>query len=500
MAQVYESASETQPAPVPPGRRAEVELLEGLREALASGCSLLQFAERRGVSESTVRHWVQRAQASGAPPAFVRFVESPEGLEVLHRIVVAATFVLTEVVGGGVRAVCDFLQLSGLWRVVAAGYGTQQEAVKCMEEAIAAFGAQERARLAAAMAPRDISIAQDETFHENPCLVAIEPVSNFILVEEYAQDRRAETWAAAMKRGLNDLPVKVIQSTSDEGSALLSVARDTGAHHSPDLFHPQQDISRATSLPLQRKVDAAELAARQAAMAMDTLLSEAETYEGQPRGPGRPREYAPRLEDAEQRHKAAEAALEEARGRRQQVREAARALSRAYHPFDLETGAARDASTVERDLQMQMNRIDRIATAVGLSTRCRALLDKARRVLPQMVATIAFVHTLIRHKVEALDLAPAVEDAVQRHLIPAIYLEEVMLKAATADARSAVRAAASSLRAAADGPASALAGLAATERDQVHRVARECARLFQRSSSNVEGRNGVLALRHHSLH
>jgi len=31
-------------------------------------------------------------------------------------------------------------------------------------------------------------------------------------------------------------------------------------------------------------------------------------------------------------------------------------------------------------------------------------------------------------------------------------------------------------------------------------VAQECAELFQRSSSCVEGRNGQLALRHHSLH
>jgi len=31
-------------------------------------------------------------------------------------------------------------------------------------------------------------------------------------------------------------------------------------------------------------------------------------------------------------------------------------------------------------------------------------------------------------------------------------------------------------------------------------VARECAQLFQRASSCVEGRNGQLALRHHSLH
>jgi|GEM_PF-1729737 len=36
--------------------------------------------------------------------------------------------------------------------------------------------------------------------------------------------------------------------------------------------------------------------------------------------------------------------------------------------------------------------------------------------------------------------------------------------------------------------------------ENVERVARECANIFQRSSSCVEGRNGQLALHHHSLH
>jgi hypothetical protein len=112
MAEGYGSTQQTQSNPANGGRRAEVALLAGLREAAATGESLLQFAQAHGVPEATVRYWVSRAQQCGAPASFVRFVESPEGLEVLHRIVVAATFVLTQEVGGGVRAVCSFLERS----------------------------------------------------------------------------------------------------------------------------------------------------------------------------------------------------------------------------------------------------------------------------------------------------------------------------------------------------------------------------------------------------
>ena len=504
MAETYQPALERQPNTSPAaesqGRRAQVSLLEGLGQALANGDSLAQFAEKHGVPESTLRYWISRAQACGAPQAFVNFVETPDGLDVLHRIVLAATFVLTQLGGGGVRSVCAFLQLSGLWRVVAAGYGTQQQAVKAMEESINAFGARQRQEMAAAMAPREITIARDETFHENPCLVAIEPVSNFILVEEYAQDRTAETWSHVMQRGISGMPVNEIQATSDGGSALLKMARDNGAHYSPDLFHPQQDISRATSLALRSKVTAAEQDATKAAMDVEALLDEVESYEVQPRGPGRPRDYETKLKEAELRLTKTDDAVDVAKGRREEVREAARAFSRAYHPFDLKTGLRRDASKVKRDIDNQMNRIEQVATAADIKGRCHALLQKARRVVPQMVATIAFVHSMIRDKVEALDLTPGVEEAVLGQLIPARYLEEVLPKTPTAEARSEIRVPLGALKAAADQPNSCLAGLSAEDRTHLDRVALECAQLFQRSSSNVEGRNGVLALRHHSAH
>jgi len=466
-----------------------------------AGISLLQFASEKGKSESTVRYWVERAQALGMPQEFVEFVESPVGLAVVHRVVMAAIFVITQILGGGVRSVCTFLRLSGLWNVVAPGYGTQQETVKAMEEEIGKFGVEEKGQLAGQMKPKSITLTEDETFHKgDPCLVASEPVSNFILVEEHAKDRRADTWNVTTARALEGLPVTVIQSTSDEGVALLKHAADLEAHHSPDLFHPQQDISRATSLPLQRQVDAADKAVEQAGLGIAAVLEEADEYDAQHSGPGRPPDFNKRIRQANEVFEQAKNRADEAKERRKQVREEARGISQSYHPFDLQTGAERNAATVESDLQAHFDNIDQIADAVGLTQKCRALLDKARRLVPQMMATIAFVHTLIRQRVEALDLAPAVEHAVANRLIPVCYLEEVVRKAPTADARKTLRITIASLRADIDAPDSALASLDEQERNTVELVARECAQFFQRSSSNVEGRNGVLALRQHSLH
>ena len=484
-------------------RLAEVELLEAYRESVQSGKgNLLEFCRENEIPESTMRHWLSRQEETEGFTGWVELVESPDGLRLLHNIVTAAMFVITQEVGGGYRAVSHFLELSGLSRVVAAGYGTQHEAVKTMEEVIVEYGKEEKKRLGAQMLPRSITVAQDETFHSSrPCLVAMEPVSNFILLEEYAQDRQTETWNEAMSRALEGLPVSVFQSTGDEAKALLKHAREAlGAHHSPDLFHPQQDISRATSLQLKRQIKTAADGLAKAQQSHDDLVEEAAAYEARGENAGHPRDYASRVEQAEKAVEEAESVHTKAKARHLRVREAARTISDSYHPFDLETGKRRDGATVEADLEAQFVLIEEAAEEAKLSDKCRKLLKKARRIVAQMGATIALIHTFIQTKLEALELSEEMEAAVVDQLVPAFYLEEAAKKAPTSEKRSALRKRAAKLRASFDQTMGTIAGLEDGTYCVVEEVARECAQLFQRSSSCVEGRNGVLALRRHSLH
>ena len=98
---------------------------------------------------------------------------------------------------------------------------------------------------------------------------------------------------------------------------------------------------------------------------------------------------------------------------------------------------------------------------------------------------------------QAIREIPEQARAVYQGLIPAAYLENAARKAKQADDRGPLRELGAKLRSDTE------AGLADLDRDSqttVKRVAQECADLFQRSSSCVEGRNGHLSLLHHSLH
>src|SRR5437867_8588269 len=125
-------------------------------------------------------------------------------------------FVITAVGPSGIRLVCLFLELSGVGKFVGSSYGSQQQVTVAMEEAVVEFAQQERKRLATGMKAKKISVCQDETFHPEICLVGIEPVSNFILVEKYAERRDEGSWNGAMTQAVDGLAVQIIQSTSDE--------------------------------------------------------------------------------------------------------------------------------------------------------------------------------------------------------------------------------------------------------------------------------------------
>ena len=82
---------------------------------------------------------------------------------------------------------------------------------------------------------------------------------------QLAQGRNQAAWNALMAPALAQLNCHVIQSTSDEAPGLLAyVEHYLEAHHSPDLFHVQHELSKAVSAPMAIKERAAHKAAAEA--------------------------------------------------------------------------------------------------------------------------------------------------------------------------------------------------------------------------------------------
>ncbi|MEO8084769.1 MAG: DUF6399 domain-containing protein [Ardenticatenales bacterium] len=107
-----------------------------------------------------------------------------------------------------------------------------------------------------------------------------------------------------------------------------------------------------------------------------------------------------------------------------------------------------------------------------------------------------FWHVYVAQLLNTFAVEGAKREHIRDRLIPAFLILKVAPQAATAADRERLRATGHRLL------LLARAGLADLSPDvtAAERLARECANLFVRASSCVEGRNGQLALQHRSLH
>jgi len=143
-----------------------------------------------------------------------------------------------------------------------------------------------------------------------------------------------------------------------------------------------------------------------------------------------------------------------------------------------------------------MDTVRTVAQHEGLSQTCLERIEKAERVLPKMQATIAFVSGYVRQQVCQLDLVQTESYAMHAHLIPSCYLERVA-QTRTVSGGEPLRELAERLRTPLFAPDGAFGALSPEEQHQLKDKAKTLAEVFQRSSSNVEGRHGYLSLRNH---
>jgi hypothetical protein len=458
-----------------------------------------QFAEETGMSQSTLQHWIARKNSIDASPVFIEFFESPEGQAFLHRLTTSAHLEFTKNGTASIHNVSRFLHLSGLSPFIASSYPTQRRVSKQMDEKIVLFGNSENRRLGKEMTFKIISLCEDETFHPKICLVAMDPQSNFIILEKYAENRESETWNEAVKNALKHFSVKILQVAGDEGRSLVCHARKgLKVHHSSDCFHVIYEVGRGTSGALAAKIRKLEkeheMAAKQTAKASELK----EKYDNAAKRPrGRRPDFEKRIQEAEKKEEQAEESLKKARENQETVRNAKAEIGQVYHPYNLDTGQMQDDRKVSELLEKCFDEIK--AGARELSDRCKARVEKAHRVVKNMVATVAFFFQTIDLYMENMGLSARDKELMHNYLIPAYYLMQAANKERNPDRKSEILKKAEEILAIVDSDGDCVR-LTDMEISRLKQAAEECAQYFQRSSSCVEGRNAQLALRHRGIH
>jgi hypothetical protein len=266
------------------------------------------------------------------------------------------------------------------------------------------------------------------------------------------------------------------------------------------VFHVQHEIVKGTSAVLASKKKKAEAHLEQTIKEVQHCVQEKEKYQQAQHGRGRPPQFDKRVGTALQNQEDAKRDLESAEQHQQRMKEAIRKIGKVHHPVDLETGKVRQSNEVSEALNECFIEIESVASEAKLLDRSLKKIQKAKKVVIDMVATVLFYYMSVQAKIEALSLPLKVEQAVMDTLIPGFYLKRVSRQAKSADERRRLHQKSLDMLQSLKSADSPFIGLSSEELELIESVAEECADLFQRSSSCVEGRNGQLSLRHHGLH
>jgi Family of unknown function (DUF6399) len=482
-------------------RLERADLFEPYREVRTQGISARQAATALKVPRTTLHAWRMWHDRLDICPHVAEFFQSGPGLAFVHRLVVGFHLVCVEVGACGMRLACLFLKLTGLERFVAASDGAQQQVNGQVEAAMVADRQTATARLAKDMPRPDITVTQDETCTGGLCLVGSEPVSHVILVEQLAQRRDQAAWNARMAPALAQLNGQVMQSTSAEAPGLsASVVHHLEAHHSPDVFHVPHALSKAVCAPMATTERAAHKAATEAQEPLDQVQAPRQTAGDEPekRGPGRPPTAPVRLEQAQRALEAASREPARLAQPREQGAQSLRGIGHDDHGVDLERGVRRHGQLMAAAMQAHLEQVRAMAQHEGLSQSCLERMETAERVVPTMQATITFVSGDGRQQVEQLDLTPLASCAMHAALMPAYDLDRVAQTRTVSDGE-ALRELAERLRTPLFEPGGALSQMRPEVQDHLQQRAKTLAAVFQRSSANVEGRNGSLSRRNHQL-
>jgi hypothetical protein len=447
-------------------------------------------AEQIGIPHATFNYWMRHHGPDDADPVD-SFFRSRAGETVLRGIVLAALTTFQLQGACGIRLIGTFLDQAGLDRFVASSRGALQPLAAAIEANLVAFRDAEQPALAEQMEFKTVTLTVDEHFHAvKPCLVAMEPVSGFLVVECYRDNRTAETWTTAINEGTVGMHIQVVLLTSDLAKALVCCAeKNLEVLHSPDLFHGQHELLQPLLLPLSRPIQQAEKdleKAQKLSSALDGPLAE----------PVSEAELLALIEAVRAEQDAA-ARLEQAQEVKDEAVQQVRGLGDDYHPFDRQTGKPRTAEEVSKRLAGHVDQLAEVVTEAGLGDRAEQAVNKSRTWVATLTGVVAWFWAQAAARVEELDLSEEQERAVYEKLLPGHYWAMAAGRARTSEERNRLKEMAERLTKEAWQEGGALAALSAEERKTVEAVARESAGLFQRSSSCVEGRNGRLSLQHH---
>ena len=435
------------------------------------------IAKAIGISKSSVaRH--QKGIERRNQYAESHLWESREGSAWLKRMVCGTIFFFGIKHGIGVGEISQFFRALHLEHHVGCSPSALATLKRQAKEMIVSYGAAQSEHCQ----PKEgqgIILGSDEVFFGLAILVLMELASGYIFTETQAEGRSYEEWTNATP-SLNEQSGWVCHGmVSDGAKALIKLAIEKmGCVSIPDLFHSMRSLGQPIVSGLGRHQSKLNKALAKANERLGKRISASKRSETQ--------QEIERLKVQQESLSADKSSYDTA----------IEDISKTFHPFELGSGEAQTAQSIEQQLSPPLATLTTLSSSYG-GTKASNAIETFKQQVPHMAAGIhAWWHWVFAA------LAPLSDDVETQNwviqlLLPWVYWQQQADRAQTIELRDAYREAAHN--AAQRLLTHAFTATLTPEQKQTWLDwAQWMANNYQRTSSAVEGRNGYLSRLHHS--
>ena len=468
-------------------------------------CTQHELAERYDIPRTTLQHWIERKETlkRKGDPKIVEFFESSSGQAWLHAMTIAAFMVFHQNGNSGIPALHDFFEMAGVNTFVGASAPSLQKVSKTIDKKIQDFENEEVERLAGNMPHKNITGAPDENFiMDEMTLILMEPVSGYILAEQVEKKRDAETWHIVVQIGVKRLNVTIQQLVGDEASGLIKLAKSSlKVLKGSDLFHVQQEITKGLTSHLARTLEQVKKQQEDLQKEKVEMFAELKDHLEQVKDVDelskKGTKAGKRLIEIEKDEKTNKKAIEVAEKQYKTAQEARRKITDDYHPFNLDTGDKQAPEIVKKKLEDSYATLETIAKEAGCTDKQKKKLEKSKGSLGSMIAVLAFFFSFLVLMVKSMGL-DELQGQLFEQLVSIQYFKLCLQRAKKKEHKERIKTTLKKLEAMINNNP-LWREISEGVQTEWWRRALECAQVFQRSSSCVEGRNGQLSLKFHAF-
>jgi hypothetical protein len=464
-----------------------------------------QLAQKYDIPKTTLQHWLTRQKElkGKTDPNVVAFFESPSGQAWLHKATLATFMIFHQNGNSGIPDLHEFFEMTDISVFVGTSVFSLQKIAKVIDKQILNFEREEVERLAANMPHKDIPGALDENFiMDEMTLILMDPVSGYILAEQVEEKRDAETWYKVTQNGLKGLNVSIQQLVGDEAGGLTRLAtHNLKVLKGSDLFHIQQEITKGLTSHLARTFEQSkkkqEDLQKEKLEVFGKLCDQLKEVDGIHQISKKRTKIGKRLIDVFKEERANRKKIEIVESQCKIAREARRGISDDYHPFNLDTGERQTPKIVKGKLEKSYATLETVANEVGCTDKQKQKLDKSKGALGSMITALAFFFSFLTLTIKSMGL-DWWNGQLFEQLVSIQYLKLCLKRTKKKRQKERIKKTIENLEGML-GKNLLWSEIAEGVQTEWWRRSLECAQVFQRSSSCVEGRNGQLSLKFHAF-